>query len=332
MCGIVGFAGFFEPGLLTRMCRSVVHRGPDGEGQGEFPELGTAVGMRRLAIIDLFTGDQPFITKDGLVTLVLNGEIYNYRELREELRTLGHTFHTQSDTEVVLAAYVEWGTQSWSRLHGMFAVAVVDRRQSPTRLLIVRDRVGMKPLYYSERAGRLVFGSEIKALLAWADLNREVDVSALRDYLALRYVPGPGSLLCGVRRLSPGHMLIFQDRQIALQQWWAPPMGTAQPEMSAEEAKESFGAAMRMAVARHLVSDVPLGAFLSGGVDSNVMVALMAELSAAPVRTFSIGFPDFQHNELERVAITAEIYATDHTAIECTAADMASLPEIRLGT
>src|SRR6516164_81144 len=131
MCGIVGFAGFFEPGLLTRMCRSVVHRGPDGEGQGEFPELGTAVGMRRLAIIDLFTGDQPFITKNGLVTLVLNGEIYNYRELREELRTLGHTFHTQSDTEVVLAAYVEWGTQSWSRLHGMFAVAVVDRRQSP---------------------------------------------------------------------------------------------------------------------------------------------------------------------------------------------------------
>jgi asparagine synthase (glutamine-hydrolysing) len=173
-----------------------------------------------------------------------------------------------------------------------------------------------------------VFGSEIKALLSWSGMRRDVDLDALRNYLALRYVPGPGSLLRGVRRLPAGHMLLFQNGQTSIRQWWAPPAGAAEPKMSAEEASRSFGEALRMAVRRHLVSDVPLGAFLSGGVDSNVIVALMAEVSPAPVHTFSIGFPDFPHNELDRAAITAEIYGTDHTPIECTAADMASLPDI----
>ena len=328
MCGIVGFGGFFEPGLLARMCNAVAHRGPDGEGQAEFAGERMAIGMRRLAIIDLVTGGQPFVTKDERITLVLNGEIYNFRELREELRALGHSFHTQSDTEVVLAAYVEWGKAAWKRLHGMFAIAIVDRRQSPPQLLIVRDRVGMKPLYYCGRNGCLVFASEIKALLAWSGVRRDVDLAALRDYLALRYVPGPRCLLRGVQRLPAGHMLVFQDGKVSVEQWWAPPVAAAEAGMSAEEASHSFGDALRTAVARHLVSDVPVGAFLSGGVDSNVIVALMAEVSAKPVHTFSIGFPDFPHDELDRAAITAEIYATDHTAIECRAADMAGLPDI----
>jgi asparagine synthase (glutamine-hydrolysing) len=328
MCGIVGFAGFFEPGLLARMCNAVAHRGPDGEGQAEFAAERMAIGMRRLAIIDLVTGNQPFVTKDGRVALVLNGEIYNFRELREELRALGHSFHTRSDTEVVLAAYVEWGKAAWKRLHGMFAIAIVDRRQSAPQLLIVRDRVGMKPLYYCEHNGCLAFASEIKALLAWSCVSRDVDLGALRDYLALRYVPGPRCLLRGVQRLPAGHMLLFQDGKVSIDQWWAPPVAAAEAGMSAAEASHSFGEALRTAVARHLVSDVPLGAFLSGGVDSNVIVALMAEVSAKPVHTFSIGFPDFPHDELDRAAITAEIYATDHTAIECRAADMASLPDI----
>jgi asparagine synthase (glutamine-hydrolysing) len=328
MCGIVGFAGFFEPGLLARMCSTVAHRGPDGEGQAEFEAERMAIGMRRLAIIDLVTGDQPFVTKDGRVTLVFNGEIYNFRELREELRACGHGFHTHSDTEVVLAAYIEWGKAAWQRLHGMFAIAIVDRRASPAQLIVVRDRVGIKPVYYCSHDGVLAFASEIKALLAWSRVSREVDLAAVRDYLALRYVPGPKCLLRGVEKLPAGHMLVYRDRRLAIEQWWAPPATAPEARMSAEEASHSIGEALRTAVSRHLVSDVPVGAFLSGGVDSNVVVALMAKATAGPVHTFSIGFAGFPHDELDRAALTAEIFATDHTAIECRAADMAQLPDI----
>ncbi len=287
-----------------------------------------AIGMRRLAIIDLVTGDQPFVTPDGQVTLVFNGEIYNFRELRDELRTKGHNFRTRSDTEVVLAAYLEWDTAAWSRLHGMFAIAIIDRRHNPPKLLIVRDRVGMKPLYYLEREGRLIFSSEIKGLFAWSGAPRDIRLDAIRDYLALRYVPGPGTLFHGVQKLLPGHMAAYQDSRVAVTQWWAPPVAAAEHGMSAEVAARQFGDALRMAVRRHLVSDVPVGAFLSGGVDSNIIVALMTEIASGPVHTFSIGFPDFPTDELDRAALTARIFETDHTAIECTASDMAALPNI----
>ena len=238
MCGIVGFAGFYEPGLLRRMCNVIVHRGPDGEGIAEWPQERIAIGMRRLAIIDLVTGDQPFVTPDGLVTLVFNGEIYNFRELRDELRLNGHGFKTQSDTEMLLAAYLEWGAEAWGRLHGMFAIAIVDRRQRPPRLLIVRDRVGMKPLYYCEREGRLVFASEIKALLAAIDIRPEVNLGAIRDYLALRYVPGPDTLFCGIRKLPAGHMAVYRNSCLSISQWWAPPVGPAKERMSGAAAQE----------------------------------------------------------------------------------------------
>ena len=328
MCGIVGFAGFFEPGLLKRMCDLIAHRGPDGEGFAELPESQMAIGMRRLAIIDLVSGDQPFKSPDGRVMLVFNGEIYNFRELRDELRAKGHNFRTQSDTEVVLFAYLEWGADAWSRLHGMFAAAAIDRRGSSQRLIVVRDRVGMKPLYFLTQRGQLIFGSEIKALLAWSGVQFEVNLDAIRDYLALRYVPGPGTLFGRVQKLPAGHMLIYENGGVSIRQWWVPPFAVAEAGMDAEMATRQLGDALRMAVRRHLVSDVPVGAFLSGGVNSNVIVALMAEVTASPVRTFSIGFPDFPTDELDRAAITARIFKTDHTPIECRESDMAALPDI----
>jgi asparagine synthase (glutamine-hydrolysing) len=210
----------------------------------------------------------------------------------------------------------------------MFAVAIVDRRDNPARLLIVRDRVGIKPLYYAESSGRLIFGSEIKALLTWPGLAREIDLDAIGDYLALRYVPGPGCLIRGVRKLPAGHMLVCQQGQLSIRQWWELPTPPPAHGMSSEEASHTFGQALRNAVRSHLVSDVPIGAFLSGGVDSSVIVALMAEVASRPVHTFSIGFPDFPKDELQRAALTAQTFATHHTPVECRAADMAALPDI----
>jgi asparagine synthase (glutamine-hydrolysing) len=328
MCGIVGFAGFTEPGLLARMCNAVAHRGPDGEGMAELAEARISIGMRRLAIIDLATGDQPFVSADRRVQLVFNGEIYNFRELREELRELGHAFNTQSDTEVVLVSYLQWGNDAWQRLHGMFAIAIADLRGAAPELVVVRDRVGMKPVYFMAGNGRLVFASEIKALTVWSGFSNAVDPSAILDYLALRYVPGPGSLLKHVRKLPAGHVLRFRNGSFSLARWWTPPNDAPTAEMDDEEAAERFGAAFRNAIRRHLVSDVPVGAFLSGGIDSNSIVALMAEMSPGRVKTFSIGFPDFPDAEMRRAELAAQAFQTDHHPIECRASDMANLSDI----
>jgi len=329
MCGIVGYAGFAEPGLVQRMCDAIVHRGPDGEGQAEFHNEAMAIGMRRLAIIDIAGGDQPMVSADGRVSLVFNGEIYNYESLRSELVEKGHRFHTRSDTEVVLEAYLEWGAEAWVRLRGMFALAIVDRQGPKPKLIIVRDHVGIKPLYLIVTEGRLLFASEIKALLAWDQFSVEPDLQAVRDYLALRYVPGPGSMFKGVRRLPAGHFLTFCEGDVSIERWWKPPIGLANGSgMTAEEASASFGQALRQAVARHMISDVPVGAFLSGGVDSNAIVALMAEHTAKPVKTFTIGFPDFLNGDSQRARLTAQALKSDHHQIECRASDLSSLPEI----
>jgi asparagine synthase (glutamine-hydrolysing) len=329
MCGIVGIAGFFEPDLLRRMCRAIEHRGPDGEGLVELPESRIAMGMRRLAIIDIEGGQQPFVTPDGQVYLVFNGEVYNFRELRDQLRARGRSFKTNSDTEVVLASYLEWGEEAWSRLQGMFALAIADLRGEQPRLLVVRDRVGMKPLYYALQREQLVFASELKALLQWQGLRREVNLEAVGNYLALRYVPGPDCLLKGISKLPAGHMLVHSAGTCKIERWWAPPPSTTvEHAMDEVEARDTFGKALRTAVRRHLVSDVPVGAFLSGGVDSNVIVALMAEVASDPVHTFSVGFPEFPRDELDRAALTARALGTDHTALECTSSDMAALPDI----
>ena len=329
MCGIAGYAGLNMPGLLARMCDAIVHRGPDGEGQVEFPEAGIALGMRRLAIIDVAGGDQPFVSADGRVHLVYNGEIYNFPAVRAELESLGHRFHSRCDTEVVLEAFLEWGEAAWPRLHGMFAVAICDRRGPSPRLVLVRDRVGMKPLYYVAQRRSLVFASEIKALTCWSGLSAEVDLAAVSQYLRLRYVPGPGAMLRGVRKLAAGHQLVFANGEASVSRWWTPPgAALAEPGMGRADAAKVVGDALRLAVKRHMIADVPVGAFLSGGVDSNVIVALMAEASSLPVNTYSIGFPDFPDHDRELAAVTARALGTNHHALDCRADDMTRLPDI----
>jgi asparagine synthase (glutamine-hydrolysing) len=326
MCGIAGLAGFFDPRLLESMLATLVPRGPDGDGRWLSGGHQLAIGMRRLAIIDIEGGAQPFVSADGRVAMVCNGEIYNYLELREELTGRGYQFVSRSDCEVVLAAYLEWGETAWQRLIGMFAIAIADTQVESGRLILVRDRAGMKPLYYSHSGGKLVFASEIKALTAWDGLSADVDLSAVRDYLSLRYVPGPGSLLSGVRKLPAGTQMVFALGRIELRQWWHPPK--ASPLGAGENPVEAFVAALRFAVRCHLVADVPVGAFLSGGLDSGVIVALMAEFSSKPVHTYSIGFSGYRDSDISRARLTANSFGTRHTEIECHAEDVALLPEI----
>ncbi len=329
MCGIVGIAGRADPGLVRRMADAIVHRGPDGAGFHDCPEGGVSIGMRRLAIIDIANGDQPFHGADGKVHLVYNGEIYNHRELRAELEAMGRRFRTNADTEVVLEAYLAWGGDAWRRLHGMFALAVIDERGPQTRLLLVRDRVGIKPLYLARRPGRLAFASEIKALLADPSIPVDVDLGAVRGYLSLRYAPGPGTLLTGVEKLPPGHELTWGDGETSVRRWWAPPGPEAlEPGLTLDAAAGRLGEALRASVRRHMIADVPVGAFLSGGVDSNIIVALMQEAAGEPVKTFSIGFPDFPDEDRNLAALTASKLGTDHHPIDCRAEDMAMLPDI----
>ncbi|MFM9939187.1 MAG: asparagine synthase (glutamine-hydrolyzing) [Hyphomicrobiaceae bacterium] len=329
MCGIVGTAGFTAPGLIGRMCDLIRHRGPDSDGVAEVPAAAMAIGMRRLAIIDVGGGNQPFVSDDRGVHLVHNGEIYNFEAVRADLEQLGRRFKTRSDTEVALQAYLQWGHEAWPRLHGMFAIALIDTRGATPALHVIRDRLGIKPLYYSVANGRMAFASEIKALTLWPGHSQDVDADAIADYLALRYVPGPRSLLKSVMKLPAGHRMTWSHGKLDLERWWSPPgVAALEPAMSFADGVERFGSALSVAVKSHMIADVPVGAFLSGGIDSNVIVALMAKLSPHPVHTFSIGFPDFPDHDRDRAAITAKALSTKHTPIECRPADMANLADI----
>lgn len=311
------------------MCDIIRHRGPDSDGIAELEGEQLGIGMRRLAIIDVKGGDQPFVSGDGRVHLVHNGEIYNFREVRAELEALGRRFHSRSDTEVALEAYLHWGQEAWTRLQGMFAIAILDRRGAKPELHVVRDRLGIKPLYYSASGGRMAFASEIKSLTLWPGHRTDINVDAIADYLALRYVPGPNSLLRGVAKLPAGHRLTWSQGKLDLVRWWTPPgAGHQIAGMSFEESVERLGGALRAAIKSHMIADVPVGAFLSGGIDSNLIVALMAELSDRPVHTFSIGFPDFPDHDRDRAAVTAKALSTHHTPIECRPEDMARLGDI----
>lgn len=332
MCGIVGIAGRFEPKLVRRMADTIQHRGPDGSGFQDCPQAAISVGMRRLAIIDLVTGDQPLHDESGQVHIIFNGEIYNYLDLRHRLQDLGHRFHTSSDTEVVLHAFLQWGREAWRHLDGMFTICIVDERPGRTQLLLARDRLGIKPLYFVKAGGVLRFASEIKALLADENFSAQVDLAAVHSYLALRYVPGPQSLLSGVEKLPPGHDLLWCDGRIDVRRWWSPPGPEGvETGLDLDAGAARFGEALRKSVRRHMLADVPVGAFLSGGIDSNVIVALMAEASSRPVKTFSIGFPDFPDDDRRLASLTARHLGTDHHPIECHAEDMAALPDIAFG-
>jgi asparagine synthase (glutamine-hydrolysing) len=310
MCGICGIwsaDGRRGDDRVGGMLDTIVHRGPDGVGRLDRPGVG--LGMRRLAIIDLAGGDQPIYGEDGSVGVVFNGEIYNFRELRAELERHGHRFQTRCDTEAIVHGYEQWGDDVLHRLKGMFALALWDERRR--RLLIARDRFGKKPLYYSRHRGDLVFGSEIKALLA-AGIPSDLDDVALDEYLALRYVPAPRTLFREVRQLPPGHKMAVTEAGVEIERWWRLRYG---PKLAhtLEEAADDAEGLMRTAVERRLVSDVPLGCFLSGGLDSSAVLSFMAELSDEPVRTFSIGFDEgWASDELPAARSTAKVFGARH--------------------
>jgi asparagine synthase (glutamine-hydrolysing) len=315
MCGIAGFSDSSSAAMppdvafstVHHMCDVIRHRGPDDEGVHVEPGVG--LGMRRLSIIDLSTGHQPIHNEDQTIWIVFNGEIYNYRELRRELESAGHRFYTSSDTETIVHAYEEWGEAAFSRLRGMFGIALWDR---PKRtLLVARDRAGIKPLHYTLRGDRLYFGSEIKSLIAAGAVDREIDPEALDHYLSFLYAPRDRAIFKGVKKLPPGHYLIYKDGRLEVRQYWQ--IGTAEPfRGTADDAAHALESVLAGAVESHMVSDVPLGAFLSGGVDSSVVVGLMARASSRPVKTFSIGFDEPQFDELEHARRVAQIFGTDH--------------------
>jgi asparagine synthase (glutamine-hydrolysing) len=317
MCGIAGFAdkspverpsrGGADFALMHRMCEVIRHRGPDDEGI--HVAAGIGLGMRRLSIIDLSTGNQPIHNEDRTIWLVFNGEIYNYRELRRELEGAGHAFYTSSDTETIVHAYEQWGENAFARLRGMFGIALWD--QNRRALYLARDRAGIKPLYYAERAGRLYFGSEIKSLIAAGAVDREIDLEALDHFLSFLYAPPDRAMFKGVRKLPPGHFLRWQDGRATLTKYWE--ISAHEPFTgSADEAAARLRDVLAGAVRSHMISDVPLGAFLSGGVDSSLVVGLMAEASDRPVKTFSIGFDEPQFDELEHARKVAAHFGTDH--------------------
>lgn len=322
MCGI---AGFIEHSVvsesldhtneravvLDRMCRVIRHRGPDD--QGMFVEGGVALGMRRLSIIDLAGGHQPLSGCDDSATIVFNGEIYNYRELQQALEKRGHRFHTHSDTEAIVHAYEEYGTACVDHLRGMFAFALWDKRAQ--KLFIARDRVGKKPLYYTlTRSGTLVFGSELKSLLEHPEVTREINPHALDSYLSFGYVVDPLTIFQNVHKLPPGHFLEFADRRISIREYWDFKYDAEliDETKSEEDYLEELRHLLDEAVRVRMIADVPLGAFLSGGVDSSAVVGLMSKHSEQPVKTFSIGFEEDSYNELKYARIVAEHFKTDH--------------------
>jgi asparagine synthase (glutamine-hydrolysing) len=313
MCGIAGIVDA-EPGAqidaatLQRMCLTLIHRGPDDEGF--YVRRGVGLGMRRLSIIDLAGGHQPIHNEDQTIWIVFNGEIYNFLELRTELESRGHRFYTHTDTEVIVHLYEDHGAECVQKLRGMFAFAVYDeRRQS---LLLARDRLGIKPLYYANDGNRLLFGSEIKAILAAAPELRKIDPESLLQYFYLRYIPDPCTAFSGIHKLPPGHVLEFSKGASHLTQYWDLPSYGRQEACSDEECLEELEHRLAEAVRIRLIADVPLGALLSGGTDSSTIVALMARLSSKPVKTFSIIFRDTDFSEAHYARAVAERFQTEH--------------------
>jgi asparagine synthase (glutamine-hydrolysing) len=316
MCGIAGFAdrdhlvaarNEADFATVHAMCEVIRHRGPDDEGI--HVESGVGLGMRRLSIIDLSTGHQPIHNEDETVWLVFNGEIYNYRGLRAQLEGAGHRFYTSSDTETIVHAYEQWGESCFERLRGMFAIALWDRRQRT--LLLARDRAGIKPLHFTEHGGRLYFGSELKSLLAAGAVDGAIDLESLDHYLSFLYTPRDRSIFKGVRKLPPGHLLRWHEGSPEVRPYWQ--IAAREPfRGSAEDAAQELTRVLADAVRSHMISDVPLGAFLSGGVDSSAVVGFMAAASDRPVKTFSIGFDEPEYDELGHARTVAAHFGTDH--------------------
>jgi asparagine synthase (glutamine-hydrolysing) len=290
------------------MCVALEHRGPDSRGLFLGDQAG--LGIQRLRVIDLVTGDQPIAGEDGSVVVVLNGEIYNFRELRERLRAQGHRFATEGDTEVIVHLYEEEGLDCVRHLHGMFAFALWDRRRQ--RLLLARDRIGKKPLFYAVSDGGITFASELRALVEDREIRTDVDPNAVDCFLAYGYVPAPMSIFSGVRKLAPAHTLLLENGRVTIDRYWKLDYSKKIDVKDPRELREPILDAIRHATRRRLIADVPLGAFLSGGIDSSAVVAAMAEASSGPVKTFSIGFENDGFDELPHARQVAQMFGTDH--------------------
>jgi asparagine synthase (glutamine-hydrolysing) len=289
------------------MCAAIRHRGPDEDGF--YVNDGVGLGMRRLSIIDLKSGQQPIHNQDRTAWIVFNGEIYNYRELRDKLEQLGHTFYTNSDTEAIVHAYDQYGADCPNHLRGMFAFAIWDERTQ--ELFLARDRVGKKPLLYASVNGQFVFGSEFTALLEHPGISKDIDFEALNHYLSFMCVPAPLTAYQAIRKLEPGHSLRYRKGDLKIERYWQPDF-SKKLDISEQEAGEQTIKILRDAVKVRLMSEVPLGAFLSGGIDSSAVVALMAEESSQPVKTFSIGFEEQDFSELHHARRVAEHVGADH--------------------
>lgn len=320
MCGILGkvynqYERRVQPEALAGMCATLTHRGPDDEGFYLNGNVGLA--MRRLSIIDVNTGKQPIHNEDRTIWTVYNGEIYNFQDLRRDLEASGHRFYTHTDTEVIVHLYEQRGVDFVRHINGMFAIAVWD--ESQRQLILARDRLGIKPLFFAQLPDCLLFASEIKAILA-DGLQPTIDLQALSHYLSLLYIPAPRTIYREIRKLEAGHMLIWRSDQIAVRRYWD--LRGTRPSVVAGRSLADIQAELRGllsdAVRCHLVSDVPLGAFLSGGLDSSTVVALMRQTHSGPVKTFSIGFQDPSYNELHYARLVAERFDTDHTELTVT--------------
>ncbi|MGE5192416.1 MAG: asparagine synthase (glutamine-hydrolyzing), partial [Deltaproteobacteria bacterium] len=343
MCGITGAAWVaggppLDPVILERMTTALAHRGPDDAGyyhsviapRGAGCDLpraanspaerqtpgapGAALGHRRLSIIDLAGGHQPLANEDGTVWIAFNGEIYNYRELQPELERQGHRFRTSSDTETIVHLYEQHGPECVKFLRGMFAFALWDDRQK--QLFLARDRLGKKPLVYRLERERLLFASELKALLEVPGVPRELNHAALSEYLTYQYVPHPHSILDGFNKLPPAHWGIYRDGKLQIERYWEPrfakPQANGGSELTQSQARQRLRETLTEAVRLRMRSDVPLGAFLSGGIDSTIIAGLMQQLSERPVKTFSIGFPVKAFDERAYARLAAEHLGTEH--------------------
>ena len=310
MCGIAGFTHRNgSPGRerIESAVNTLIHRGPDQ--QGVFSSHVVSLGTARLKIIDLTGGKQPIIADNGDTVIAFNGEIYNHLELRAELEKLGHKFHSRSDTETVLHAFMEWDTACFSRMRGMFGVALWT--ESTRRLVLARDRMGIKPLYFTRRGGDIYFGSELKAILIHPEIERRLSLSGLDCYLSLNYVPRPWTLVDGIEKLAPGHWLEWRDGEARTEAYWTLPVAPPR-ERALEAAKEELDHLLREAVREHLLSDVPLGVWLSGGIDSSTILHYAAQVSSSRLKTLSISFRGRSFDETPYIQQVAAQYGTDH--------------------
>jgi asparagine synthase (glutamine-hydrolysing) len=314
VCGISGYTHrgrVFNSSAIKKATDTLIHRGPDQ--QGTYESECVSLGAVRLKVIDLEAGAQPFFSDDRKIVLVFNGEIYNYRELRQELQSLGHHFTTKSDTEVLLRAFLQWDTECFRRLRGMFAAAFWN--EDERRLVLVRDRVGIKPLYVCRSGGDIYFGSELKTILFHPEIPRRLDLSALHHYLALNYVPGPFTLIEGIQKLKPGHLLEWRDGMVLEERYWKLPHGQ-QEDWTLADAEEKLDVLLKQSVQDHLLSDVPVGLWLSGGIDSSTLLHYASQASTQRLKTFSITFRGRSFDETPYIRELVDKYQTEHLELD----------------